>query len=634
MHRIAVQPLSLGPDHFGNPEILCAFYSLGCLVAYAKTERDGELAERFDFGRVTPTLRSAADEQIGALTDAPSVFLLSSYVWNHDVNMVIAAAIKQRSPGSLVVVGGPHIPRAPEPARRFFETHPCVDVAARQEGEVTVAEILHVIAATPGAADDLRRVDLSRIAGLTLRRDGAVVRTQDRERRKDLTAFPSPYTSGEFDHWIEGCGYIAIETNRGCPYGCTFCDWGAATLSKIHSMSMERVLSDIEFAGRRRIQSLGLCDANFGILPRDLEIARHIAWTRERFGFPREINYSSAKTAHPRLGEIIKILRSAGFAAAAPISMQTTDEQVLANVERANIKTAEYRKMIAFLHREGIPAVSDMMVGLPGQTFATCQKDLQFFFDHKVLAVIFAASVMPNAPMADEDYRARFQITIGADGMVDSTYSFTPDEYARMFELCLAYKLFVKVGLLKYLLYFLQTVHGVPALEVIARWLAVVSTHPERYPLSSRVRDDLMRRDYQGGRKDWLVLAWRDEDARFLFEDFDAFQREIVDFVSREHGVAVTGTDLDAVLVANRAVLPQKGRVRPTRVSLAHDVVGYFADLRRLPSLETLPPDLAPLARRGPGVLEVAAPAPGADYAYLDLGLTAGTFELPSDLRI
>ena len=32
-----------------------------------------------------------------------------------------------------------------------------------------------------------------------------------------------------------------------------------------------------------------------------------------------------------------------------------------------------------------------------------------------------------------------------------------------------------------------------------------------------------MGRDYQGGRKDWLVLAWDDEQARFLFDDFERF---------------------------------------------------------------------------------------------------------------
>jgi hypothetical protein len=69
-------------------------------------------------------------------------------------------------------------------------------------------------------------------------------------------------------------------------------------------------------------------------------------------------------------------------------------------------------------------------------------------------------------------------------------------------------------------------------------------------------------------------------------------------------------------------------------VPLAHDVVGYFADLRRLPSLDALPADHTPLARRPSGVLDLASHPSCTSYQHLDLGLTLGTLELPSDLRI
>jgi radical SAM superfamily enzyme YgiQ (UPF0313 family) len=634
MGRIAVHPVSLGPDQLGSSAIFSAFYPLGCLTAYAKAHQGGALTRTFAFGRITPTQAREVPAVLEALPGEPGVFLLSSYVWNHAVNMTFAEQVKRRSPHSLVIVGGPHVPRMPEAARRFFAAHPYVDVAVRHEGEVTLARVLDAIAHAHAGPDDLRRVDLSGVDGLTFRRGSDLVRTADRTRPTDLADHPSPYTMGEFDHWITDQAYAPLETNRGCPYGCTFCDWGAATLSKVLRMSLERVLGEIEFAARQRIHTIGFCDANFGILPRDLDIVRHIVATKERTGYPREVGYTNAKTANPRLGEIVKTLREAGLTGAAQISMQTTDEQVLENVERANIRTTEYRKLIAFFHREDIPAVSDMMVGLPGQTFETCKKDLQFFFDHKVLAVIFATSVMPNAPMADQAYRDRFAISIGADGMVESTYSFTREEYQRMFELCLAYKLFVKLGLLKYLLYFVQIERGVPAMEFVARWLDAVGEYPERYPISYLVRRDLLGRDYQGGRKDWLTLVWSDEQAAFLFDDMEAFQREILGFFGREHGVPLEGSDVDAILAANREVLPHKGKTLPAQVPLTHDVVGYFDDLRRLPSVNELSADHVALARRGPGTLELRAQAQRAGYAHADIGLTFGTLELASSLRV
>ena len=216
---------------------------------------------------------------------------------------------------------------------------------------------------------------------------------------------------------------------------------------------------------------------------------------KEKYGYPLEVAYTNAKTASPRLTEIVKVLSDAGLIASGQISMQTTDEQILKNVERANIKMSEYRKMITFFHKEDIPAVSDIMLGLPGQTFETCKKDLQFCFDHKVTAMLFATSVMPNAPMADEAYQRKFQIVVGDDGFVESTYSFTREEYGRMFDLWLAYKLFVKLGLLKYLLYYVQIEHGVQAMDFMERWLDLSETAPDRYPISGRIRRELIDRD-------------------------------------------------------------------------------------------------------------------------------------------
>ena len=283
-------------------------------------------------------------------------------------------------------------------------------------------------------------------------------------------------------------------------------------------MSMERVLGEIDYAGKHKIQMLGFCDANFGILPRDPDIARFIVETKEKYGYPREVGYTNAKTASSRLTDIIKVLSDGGLISSGQISMQTTDETILENVQRSNIKMSEYQKMITFFHKEDIPAVSDIMLGLPGQTFETCKKDLQFCFDHKVTAMLFATSVMPNAPMNDEEYRRKFQIVIGNDGFVESTYSFTREEYGRMFDLCLAYKLFVKLGLLKYLLYYVQLEHGVLAMDFLARWLTLSVERADQYPISARVRRVLIDRDRTAGLKDWILVFWSDEQARFLFD--------------------------------------------------------------------------------------------------------------------
>lgn len=633
--RIRVYPASLSPRDGTGAETEAAFFSLGCLVAYAKVHRDGALAEHFEFDRITPTFAGTA---VAALEEGgprePAILLLSNYVWNQAVNMDYARAFKRRQPDSLVIVGGPHVPRDPEPCRAYFERHPEVDVAVRHEGELTLAEILDRIHAARAEPAQLRRVDLSDVPGLSFRRGGDLVRTGDRTRTKDLSILPSPYTTGEFDHWLNDRHYIPVETNRGCPYGCTFCDWGAATLSKVNRLSLERVLGDVEFAATHRIETLGFCDANFGILPRDVDIVRHVVEMKERHGFPTGVGYTNAKVASPRVREIIKMLHDAGLTLAGQISMQTVDQEILDNVERSNIKMSEYRKMIAFFHEQGIPTVSDMMVGLPGQTVEKWQKDLQFCFDHKVGAVIFATSVMPNAPIADPDYQRRFQIRVDDDGFIESTYSYTRDEYARIFDLAIGYKLFVKIGLLRYFLYFAQVDHGLPAMEFIARWMQRTGSGDGRYPISERIRRNLIDRDYRGRQKDWLVIVWSDKQARFLFDAMEDFHAEVLDFIEHEHGLRLSGSDVEAALAANRAVMPNRDRALPARVELPHDAVGYFDALRRAPRVDEPPADFVPLAQWAPGAIELAEQPERGDYTYMDFNLARGKLELLSNLGI
>jgi radical SAM superfamily enzyme YgiQ (UPF0313 family) len=633
MQRHRVHPVCVAPDG-ANPDLFAPFYPLGCVVAYAKVHGEGRLREAFEFGRITPIEARAVPSWLDSLPADPGVFLLSDYVWNHRVNMDVAREVRQRWPAALVVVGGPHVPRDERYCRAFFTEYAAIDVAVRHEGEVALGEILACIAAARGDAANLRGVDLADVTGLTFRHNGALVRTPDRDRNLQLERYPSPYLTGEFDHWLERRLHMAIETNRGCPYGCTFCDWGAATLSKLARMTMDRVLGEVEFAGRRQVEVLALCDANFGILPRDVEIARHIAATKRRYGYPRYVGYSNAKTATPRLTEVITVLHDAELIQAAQIAMQTVDERVLENVARANIKTTEYRKLIAFFHREGMAVSSDAMLGLPGQTYETCTDDLQFFFDHRVNPVLFATHAMPNAPLATDEYRRRFAIEVDADGLVEATYSFTREEYAKMFELCVTYKLFVKLGLLRYVLYFLQLEHGVRALDFITRWLAGAAEAPARYPISHHTKQAILAREYRGIHKDWLLLSWNDADGAVLFGALDAFYRESLAFLGESFGICPQGSDVDAVLAANREVMPGPGRTFPARVLLTHDVAGYFGALQDAVSLDVPPAGFRPLKQYAPGFLDFPNQAGRTSYGHSDVWVGNDSLLLASNLKL
>ena len=60
--------------------------------------------------------------------------------------------------------------------------------------------------------------------------------TKPRPRIDHLAQMPSPYLNGLFDDLIIECKYeleATIETTRGCPFGCTFCEIGTKYLQKL-----------------------------------------------------------------------------------------------------------------------------------------------------------------------------------------------------------------------------------------------------------------------------------------------------------------------------------------------------------------------------------------------------------------
>src|SRR5262249_9666072 len=146
----------------------------------------------------------------------------------------------------------------------FFRTYSSVDIAARGEGETVLADLLSAIA-EPLAAKRTWVPAVAQVLGITFRAErDHVVRNGEGSRIRDLDTIPSPYLSGFFDRiGRHDWKFVVQETNRGCPYGCTFCDWGSATLQKIYQFSLERVQDEIRWFAKNHIGDIVNADANF-----------------------------------------------------------------------------------------------------------------------------------------------------------------------------------------------------------------------------------------------------------------------------------------------------------------------------------------------------------------------------------
>ena len=528
---------------------------LGMVMAHVRAH-EGALSDAYHF--VPEILLTPAAVREAVLRHGPGIVMFSDYVWTLEAHLAISKALKDASREIVTVHGGPSVPAYEGEAVRFLEQHGHVDVAVHGEGEVTAVEILKALAPFRGRpAAGLHA--LHDVEGITFRdpsREAPIQNTPARARAADVNAFPSAYLTGSFD----GCGkddvvMAILETNRGCPYGCTFCDWGMGTLQKIRTFALDRVRGEIEWIGAHHVSVVFCADANFGIFERDVEIAKMVADARRRHGFPRQFLVNYAKNATARVAEIVRILRDADVAAEAILAMQTTDATTLSIVRRSNIKPGRYDELLDAFRELKLPVSTDLLIGLPGSTLDSFANDLQHCIDRGVSAKVYATRVLVNSPMADPAYRERYRIETDENDEVVSTFSFTERDLRSMKRLNDAYRLYETSGVLFYVLRYMQWDHEIQAADFLRHLVGVLDRDPGAYP----------------------ALAWVDRYSPYNLNvgGWRPFYEEVARYLDEQYGIGPSSA-LETVLRVQEAVLREPGRSFPERVSLAHDFDAWW----------------------------------------------------------
>lgn len=327
----------------------------------------------------------------------------SLYTWNARFSLAVAQELKRRQPQTLIVVGGPQVP---EQAQAFLLDHPWIDLCVHGEGE---RSFLALLEALPGR-------DWEAVPGVSYLKDGNCIRQANAPRIQDLEVIPSPYLSGAFDLLMKAHpaeDWIALwETNRGCPFSCSFCDWGSATRSKVLGFGEERLKAEIAWFVKHRIKVVFSCDANFGILKRDQALAEAVILAHQSTGFPQTFVIQNTKNVTDRAYQIQKRLCESGLNQSATLSLQSLNPEVLRAIRRENISLQSYRELQTRFRRDGVPTYTDMIVGLPGETYDSFAEGISQVISEGQHHHIryFNCYVLPNAELGDPAYQAEYGV--------------------------------------------------------------------------------------------------------------------------------------------------------------------------------------------------------------------------------
>ncbi|MCB1705578.1 MAG: radical SAM protein [Halioglobus sp.] len=594
---------------------VCPPAGLGAIVAYAKVHDDGALERFYNFR----TDWVWDPDRLASFTAEPAIYLFTNYLWSHAQCIEVSARIKALSPDSITIHGGPDTPKYEGDQRRYFEQYPHVDVTIQGEGEISCAEALSRLRSVIGNPNPDLGV-LEGVAGVTYRSPGGIVRNPNQGRIKDLNVLPSAYLTGLFDNYI-GVNdlFVILETNRGCPYGCTFCDWGSATASKIRQFDIERVNAELEWTARAQAASVSIADANFGIFPRDVDIARKAAALKNATGYPRGFGGNYAKNTVAHLRQIIDVLAEGKILTLGSLSLQSMDEVTLNTINRSNIKTEKYDALAVEMRRSALPLTIELMMGLPGSTLASFREDLQQCIDRELPARVNMTTLLVNSPMNEPSYVEAHQIKTsvplapGNLATLASTASYTEADLSQMQALRSAYIFFENFGVLRTTARFVRHETALDEMSFYEQLLADTEGH-RAWPMLNvlcNFGSSLMAPPVS-----WFLVI-----------------EELGRYLRQQLGLA-DGPALRSLLAAQLASLPAHDRAYPERVDLECDVGAWFTAMieekesgNRRGWTESVPR----LASFGPGSLTVGDPC-GITRAALGINRELNSFGLNWEL--
>ncbi|GGW42143.1 cobalamin-dependent protein [Streptomyces xantholiticus] len=357
----------------------------GYLQAYAMT--DSVVRSEYRFERYTTVAKTPRADVIRDLVRSTAdVYAFSCYVWNMGLVKAAVDAIRQARPHAQIILGGPQVMSQ---AGRYLSKTDERTVICNGEGEITFTQYL--LALTDSGSG------FHEVNGLSFYCDGELVTTPKQPRISNLDDVPSPFLTGIFD---SDYSIAILETNRGCPYHCGFCFWGAATNDRVHRFDEQRVRDEIKWIAKNEILFLFIADANWGMLSRDVDISQHITNCAGDHGAPNVVYFSAAKNKPHAVTKITGIFQDANLIASQPVSLQTLEPSSLDLISRSNIKLSAFAEIQEDLREKQISSYVELIWPLPGETLDSFKRGIGTLCENEAQTVIaYPHLLLNNTPI-------------------------------------------------------------------------------------------------------------------------------------------------------------------------------------------------------------------------------------------
>jgi radical SAM superfamily enzyme YgiQ (UPF0313 family) len=540
--------------------------------------------------------RIKVDDSVERLLDS-DIVLFSMYVWNARISLEIAEKLKARKPSIKIIFGGPQVP---DRAEEFILKHRFIDFCVHSEGETVIHQLIDS--------------DFSKdISGTSYVENGVAIVIPKGPRIKDLNSIPSPFLTGAFDQLMAenpDQKWIACwETDRGCPFSCTFCDWGSNTMGKVSQFAIDRILKEVDWFAEKKIDYVFCCNANFGILPRDIEIAEYIAKVKVATGFPQRLSVQNTKNATDRSYRVQKILSDFGLNKGVTLSMQSVDQQTLVNIKRSNISLESYQELQRRFTKDKVETYTDLILGLPGETYESLVNGIDTIINNGQHNRIQFNNlgILPNSEMAKPEYMEKFGLKTVESSIINmhgslgdqeyeilerqqlviSTNSLPPEDWVKTRSVCwlVNFLYFNKVFQIPIIL-----AHKLGGLSYKQVFESFMSRPLDKYPILASIKtffNEKAKNIQNGGEeyelsKEFLNVYWPADELMLIYLVFenkiDQFYIEMASFLKSIMGIEYKDIFIiiDEAVKLNRSLLKMPYQTTNLEFDVKFNILEYF----------------------------------------------------------
>lgn len=561
-------------------------YATGCLAAYSLQFAD--FNANYELGGFFYK-REKIDDIISKMS-GPSVVAFSNYAWNVEFNKALSKKIKILYPDCVIIYGG-HSVR--NDSTELLSECDWIDYLIFGEGEEPFYNLLMALA---------EGIDLSSVNNIAYRNSDKAICTP-RNACPDISNYPSPYLTGLFDPIADSETVellSVIETNRGCPYKCAYCDWSAK--SKVRFFPMEKIKAELKWLSDRKIEYCFCADANFGMFKRDIEIADYCIELKKSTGYPDVFRPCYAKENDDNVFEICSKFNEYHMDKGATMAYQSLSDYALENVNRKNLTVEHFADIVKKYNHAKIPTYSELILGLPGETYESFCDGLCKLLEagqHNSVSV-YHCEILPNSIMGSKEYiekhgikskKVKFNHIHSAEveeeiseysEIVMETATMSKEMWVKSNLFSVTLQCFHSLGLLRCFAIYANYEKGISYREFYNKLFEFVLNNPETVfgKVLARYAEKLthsLEGDWNYHNPVFGNIVWFFEEGMFLecMYKYETFEKEISPFLK---SLNIEESVFDELKKYQKSVLRRPNKTGE-KLTLNHNFTKYFDDI-------------------------------------------------------